>query len=200
MSDINPYASPQNSSDDILPVVAVEAVQERPLLFRKGNQLVMYKRASLPDRCIKSNQPANGRRLRRNLTWHHPAIYLTIFIGLLVYIILMLILQKKATIYIGLSEPWIRKRRWTIFWGWMISLSGLALLIASAVAVGDPRHQMDWAAWGIPLGILMFFFGAIYGIIGSRMVTPVRIDDNFVWLKGVHPDFLAELPEWPYNP
>jgi hypothetical protein len=30
------------------------------------------------------------------------------------------------------------------------------------------------------------------------MVYPARITNDFVYLKGVHPDFLARLPEWPF--
>ena len=50
----------------------------------------------------------------------------------------------------------------------------------------------------ILLGVLVFFGGALYGLIAARMVAPKRISDDYVWLKGVHPDFLAELPVWPY--
>jgi hypothetical protein len=200
MTDINPYASPM-SSFEAQPVMAVEAVHEPwQGLFRKGNLLVMNKQAGLPDRCVKSNQPAFGRRLRRSMSWHHPAIYLSIFAGLLIYIILAIVLQKRATIYIGLSETWVRKRRWAIFWGWMIALFGVAVTVLSMIIMGDRHNQMDWAVFGIPLGVIIFFIGCIYGSVCSRMVVQTRIDDHFVWLKGVHPDFLAELPEWPYHP
>ena len=83
MSDVNPYASPSSTNQP--PVLAAEVVSQG--LYCKGRVLVMHKRAVLPDRCVKSNQPAEGRRLRRNLYWHHPAIYLTILISLLIYII-----------------------------------------------------------------------------------------------------------------
>jgi hypothetical protein len=39
----------------------------------------------------------------------------------------------------------------------------------------------------------------IYGLVASRLVAPTRITKDYVWLKGVHPDFLAELPPWQYN-
>jgi di/tricarboxylate transporter len=68
------------------------------------------------------------------------------------------------------------------------------------IIMGDRHNQMDWAVFGIPLGVIIFFIGCIYGSVCSRMVVQTRIDDHFVWLKGVHPDFLAELPEWPYHP
>ena len=42
--------------------------------------------------------------------------------------------------------------------------------------------------------------GAIYGLIAARLVTPTRIDDHFVWLRGACGEYLSELPEWPYGP
>jgi len=37
-----------------------------------------------------------------------------------------------------------------------------------------------------------FFFG----IFAVRIVVPAKIDDKFVWLKGVNKDYLNELPQW----
>lgn len=31
----------------------------------------------------------------------------------------------------------------------------------------------------------------------ARIVWPTRIEHGYVWLGGVHPDYLARLPEWP---
>ena len=39
--------------------------------------------ARLPDRCVVSNQPAEGFTLKRKLTWRHPALYLLVLPGLL---------------------------------------------------------------------------------------------------------------------
>jgi uncharacterized membrane protein len=155
----------------------------------------MHKQTVLPDRCVKSNQPAFGRRLRRDLSWHHPAIYLTIFIHLLLYIVLALILRKKAVIDIGLSEQWFAKRRRAMLIGWGSLLAGIGLMIAGIAAI-DMTPEMGLL---IVLGLLVLLIGALYGLIRSRLVTPKRITQDYVWLKGVHPDFLAELPHWPYN-
>lgn len=199
MADINPYESPA-CCDYLVPTIVVEDDQSQQGLFRKGNQLVMHKQASLPDRCVKSNQPAGGLRLRRSLSWHHPMLYLTLFIGVLIFVILAVILRKQATIEIGLSEEWFRKRRSAILVGWILALSGIAIAALSLLAISDPHGQMAWAGWGIPIGILTLLGGMIFGLLNSQMVTPARITDNFIWLKGVHPDFLADLPAWPNDP
>ena len=45
--------------------------------------------------------------------------------------------------------------------------------------------------WGF---LFVIFLGAIVGIIGAQILTPRKIDDEFAYLKGAHPQFLASLP------
>jgi hypothetical protein len=69
MDDVNSYAAPLTSG-----VPDAEIVQATGGTWREGKTLVMWKEAVLPDRCIRCNAPANGRRLIRKLNWHEPAI------------------------------------------------------------------------------------------------------------------------------
>ena len=200
MSDINPYQSPATYEDVVQTTAVADAWQPGEWVFRSGNQLVMHKLAKLPDRCVKSNQPADGRRLRRKLSWHHPLVYLAFLVHFLLFIILALVLSKRATIDVGLSEEWFRKRRRAILIGWLSVLLGIAVLAGSIAIVVNPNCQTPLVGWGIPLGLVMFLGGAIYGLMASRMVAPARITDEYVWLKGVHPDYLADLPPWPNQP
>jgi hypothetical protein len=185
----NPYESPVTAE-----LVVDAQVLHTDGLWRKGHLLVMRKTARMPNRCVKSNQPTE-RRLRRSLSWHHPAIFLTILAGVLVYIIVALILTKRATIYIGLSNEWFAKRRRVILIAWTIVLASIAMFVLGFAWI----DQNDAAGWLILAGFLGFMIGAIYGLVGARMVAPTRIDDEFVWLKGVSREFLADLPEWPYR-
>lgn len=165
-------------------------------LWRQGRLLVMDKSARLPDRCVKSNEPAT-RRLRRNLYWHHPAIYLTILLHLLIYILLALILRKTATIYVGLSDRYFAKRRRAMLIGWVLAVLSIALI---GIGIGN----VEPGAGPVPAvlivsGVFLFLGALLYGLIGSRMVVAKRISDRYVWLKGVHPEFLADLPPWPHH-
>jgi hypothetical protein len=189
-SSENPYASPLTT-----PTVYDAQIPEELALWRKGSQLVMRKTAPLPARCVKSNAPTD-RRLKRSLYWHHPAIYFSILISILIYAVLALILRKSATIYIGLSDEWFAKRHRAMLVGWLLFLASIAMIVAG-IAMLD---QSDAFPWLIAASPLVFLFGAIYGHLGARMVVAVRISDEYVWLKGIHPSFLADLPEWPYQP
>jgi hypothetical protein len=44
-------------------------------------------------------------------------------------------------------------------------------------------------------GLLAFLGGLIYAAIAVPPVAPNKIDKDYVWLKKVHPAYLAELPE-----
>jgi hypothetical protein len=100
-----------------------------------------------------------------------------------------LVIRQSATIHIGLSPEWFRRRRWGIATGWLISLCGVGLLIASAGVQSD--HYTGWMVLGGL--VLALFVGPVYGLLRSRMVVPTRITEQHVWIKGVHPSFLAEL-------
>src|SRR6476660_2337793 len=104
--EVNPYASPREVGN--YPQLAIG----HPFagLWRHGDMLVMHRLAPLPDICVKSNEPAT-RRLRRSLSWHHPAIFLLLLISPLIYIIVALILRKSATLYIPLTDEWFARRR-----------------------------------------------------------------------------------------
>jgi len=192
MSDVNPYQSPAEPTYPVAPPVDDGT---RDGLWREGRLLVMHKMAPLPDRCVKSNRPANGRRLRRKLYWHHPAVFLAILAHLLIYIILALVLRKKATIHIGLSDEWFARRRRVIATASCLMAVSVLLVILGIVGL----ETSDGSALLIVVGILLFIGAAIYGLLCARMVAPTRITDTHVWLKGVHPDFLADLPPCPFQ-
>lgn len=192
MSNANPYAAPQTAnpfSDQ-----NVSPVEGFPGLWREGNVLVLHKLAPLPNICLKSNQPAT-RRLKRNLQWHHPAVYLAIIPGLLVYAILAMVLMKRATLQAPLSDEWFarRRNRMLIAWG-LIGVS--VLMFVFGVMNVD---STDWGVFLVVASLLLCLVSAVYGAVACRLFTPKRITDEYVWLKGVHPEFLDRLPVWPYN-
>lgn len=163
-------------------------------LWRDGKQLVIRKGTKLPARCVKTNEPTDAT-LKRQLYWHNPAIYLFLFlgiIGLLIYVVVAMSVRKSAEIYIGLSPRGFRRRRWGIAIAWLSLLLGSVLFV---VGIANTRPNNDW--W---IAILVSLFGGliglIVGVVISRVVAPAKITDTHVWLKGVHTDYLAALPEW----
>lgn len=163
-------------------------------LWRDGKILIMHKKAKLPDRCIKTNGPAD-RWLRRKLYWHHPLIFLTLLGGLLIYVILALVLRKSADIKVGLCHDAYRRRIYAIVLGWLL---GLGMFVGSFAVLGLSRPgQVGAEIWLMPLGLILTVVIAVISTRIASVVSPTKITDQYVWLKGVHPDYLAEFPDWP---
>jgi len=97
-------------------------------VWRDKSTLVMSKDAQLPDRCVKCNEPT-VERLKRRLSWHHPAIYLIVLVALLIYLIVAMVTRKRATIEIGLCEEHQAKRRRNLMIAWGLALLGVIGLV-----------------------------------------------------------------------
>jgi hypothetical protein len=157
-------------------------------VWRSKSTLVMSKGAALPDRCVKCNEPAHGIRLKRKLTWHHPAIYLLILVAVLIYLIVSLILRKRATVEFGLCERHLAIRRRNMLITWVLFLLGVAGFVVAVVAENGIY---------VLVGAILLLGALIYGLVVVRVVSPSRIDDKFVWLRGVNKNYLSQLPQWP---
>ena len=157
-------------------------------VWRDGRKFVLIQGTELPDRCVKCNSPANGDRLKRRLFWHHPAVYLLIFLNLLIYAIVALCIRKRATIQIGVCERHRRQRVWTIAGSWIAALIGIVLFIAGLNA--------DSGA-ACAAGVFLVLGGAIYGAFRGPLVAAAKIDNDTVWVRGGGRSFLESLPDWP---
>jgi hypothetical protein len=156
-------------------------------VWRDGSKLVMSKGAELPPRCVKCNQPTS-RRLKKKLTWHHPALYILIFVALLIYLIIAMILRKSATVQLGVCEEHLAKRRLNI----LITLS-MVVLGFIGFFVGAMYEDFIY----VLVGFLLLIAAVIYALVAVKIVSASKIDDRFVWLTGVNKDYLHELPQFP---
>lgn len=147
----------------------------------------MNRQALLPDRCVKCNE-STRRKLKRKLSWHHPALYLLIIVGALFYVLAAMILRKTATVEVGLCEDHSAVRRRDVLITWT-----LGLLTVGSFLLASQFRDLTF----VGIGCLLLLATAFYGVLRVTIVTPTKIDDNLVWLKGVNPNYLATFPEWP---
>lgn len=187
-TDFNPYAPP---AAQLLP--AGPRFLNEDGLWREGNLLVMQKGAELPDRCLRCNAPAPGKRLKRTLSWHPGGWYLLVLFNLIIYLVVALCVRHTAKVAAPFCEMHRAKRRRAIAAGWIGSLGGIALAIFGGQAFGGSDSALGIC---IMLGLVVFLVSLIGGVIASQYLVPKRIDKHFVWLKKVSPEFLAPLPEW----
>jgi hypothetical protein len=155
-------------------------------IWRHKSVLVMTKQAFLPSRCIKCNEPT-GERLKRKLTWHHPAIYLSILVSILFYAIIAMVVRKSATVELGFCEEHLAKRHKHLMITWALGIAGIL-----SFPFGGAMEDVNT----IIIGILLLGVTAVYGIVTLRVVVPTKIDDHFVWIKGAGPEYLQEFPQW----
>ncbi len=148
-------------------------------IWRDKSTLVMTKDASLPDRCVKCNAPANGVRLKRRLAWHSPVLYLLIFLAVLIYVILAGMLSKRATVYLGLCNEHFQRRRKQKAIGWLLLAIGV---VGPILAIA-----YDYPMLGL-LGFAVFLFAVVWLVVVSRVVVVRKIDDQLVWLNGINSD------------
>lgn len=183
-SEVNPYAAPLNVAPQIPEAEGQQA-------FWQDGLLVVRKDATLGGRCVKCGAPTDYL-LKRKFSWHTPWVFLLLLISIWVYIIVALIIRKKGTVHIGLCERHRARRRRAILIAWLVVLAGVSACFITALM---PRGQDGWKVLLIVGGALLACGGALFGVFGVRTVWPKKIDKEFIWLKGVSPEFGAELPK-----
>ena len=175
----NPYAAPRSNVFD--------ARGAAGRVWRRGKVLCMDTAAQLPPRCVRCNAPAE-RRIARKLYWHSPWWFLTLFTGagILLYVIVALIVRKRADVELALCESHARARRRTLAAAWLLGLGSVA---APIVASAELRPALSALA----------FFAVIAAIlIGTRQASvlrPVRIDEDEVRLAGAGRPYLDSLEQ-----
>jgi hypothetical protein len=157
-------------------------------VWRDQSKMVVSKGALLPARCVKCNAPATGPKIKKKLSWHHPAIFILLFVALLIYLIVAMILRKTAVLELGLCEKHRAQRRRNVLITWALILLGFGGFVMAGMF-----DDMTFL-W---LGMLLLFAGIIYGVVTVRIVWPSKIDDQFAWVKGINKDYLNQLPQWP---
>jgi len=193
---------PQPGQDDYLVNVPGQPQAAQPIpyfnptaqgaggVWNYGGTLVMHKQAQLPPQCVKCCAPADGPPLKRKLTWHPGWLYILIlFPGILIYAIVALVIQERATIYVSLCETHRARRRLHLWIAWGIFIASLACFFVAA----NVRGRDEPVYWTM-MGIFGIVGALIYSVFNSRVVTPEKIDKEYVWLKGICPQFVNQFP------
>jgi hypothetical protein len=171
----------------------------QPTAWREGSIQIVPKQATLPDRCAKCNQPMHGekgeKRFTQKLQWHHPALFLLILAGILLYAIVALIVQKKAAVSVALCPVHAARRFRGLLIGWLCAAVGIGItFLGCAGGMNYAGHDDVWPVFIIFGGILLAIIGGIVGMMMARVFTPQKIDDHFAWLKGAGEEFLSNFP------
>lgn len=157
------------------------------MAWRCGNKLVTVDGIELPHRCIKCNEPVGDPPIKRKLNWHTPLIYLSLFAGLLVYVILAIVFRKRATVSISVCPKHRTSRMIAVALTWLLFLGGLS---------GFGFALAEETAWPAFAGLGSLIAAIVVGIVSARFVYATKIEPQSVWLGGCCREFLAQFPEW----
>jgi len=171
---INPYAAPE---------APLEYVDRSACWPMGKSELYLAKGSDLPMRCVKCNAPAVQPIRKRTLYWHASGWYLFVLINVLIYAIAALVVRKKIQVSPGLCEHHARRRNFFRYGSLAVFTIAVVLGLAS---IGNRP--------GAVLAAFATAFASIFvGVLGSRTVYPVEIDDRGARLKGCSQEFLASL-------
>ncbi len=179
--EINPYAAP--STFVPLQVSPAEG------LWHQGRFLLVRKGTPLPDRCVKCNAPADGQRLKRVFSWHHPAVFALALAALVVYVVVALVVRQSITLQVGVCHEHLARRRFGIVVGWCGFLGGCAMIALSWMPESRELFQLLLYA-----GLALLVSGPLFGLWRSQIVWARKVDKDFAWVGGVCHEYLAQLP------
>jgi hypothetical protein len=159
--------------------------------WRDGKYLVVRQDGLMPDACIKcGGEPTTF--IRKTLTWHHPAIYLTILIGVLIYVIVALVVRKTAKLQVPVCSVCNARRKRNLAIGWLSFVLSIVLFIAAANVVESDTVR----GWVLFTGFALLLFSLIWAV-GIQFILAKKITDEFVWITKAGKKVLEPLPEFP---
>lgn len=164
--------------------------------WRDRKLLVVRKGAELPDRCLKCDAPAEGNRFSRDLSWHRPFWLILVILSLWLYLIVYFFIRWKGRVTAGLCPLHRRRRVRAIALGWLATIAGVAVIVASFNLSESRRDLAPYPAFGMLGGLMLLLGGVIGGLVGSQVLVPRKMDEHFIWLDKVAPEYLARLPDW----
>ena len=146
----------------------------------------MVREIVLPNHCcVKCDQPADAKPLRKKFSWHHPALALLILVAILIYVIVALIVRKSATVTMPLCQRHRARRARAIWTSWGMFFGGIGAIVAAI------NFENGWVAL---FGALTLLTSIIVAVAGTQIITPKKIDEQYAWFRGASPAYLSGLP------
>ena len=154
--------------------------------WQDGKKVVLLRDGSLGPRCAKCGELGTVL-FDRKVSWASPWLLLLWLLSPLIWIIAVMIVSKRSRFEMWLCDEHAALRKRDRIIGWV----GLGVLLASffvlpALAPG--------AIGLLPFGAIGGLALAVYGYYRQRIITVVRIDDQYIRLGRVSPAVRSTLP------
>jgi hypothetical protein len=166
---------------------------EVSVIVRHGSKVtipapLMGQPATLPPLCVKCGNPADGKPVEKTFYWHNPAIYLTILLGALVYVVVAMVVRKRIRVRVPLCAQHAQRR------GTFVMLACVLPLIGIADAVILPQFDVDGGLVAL-LAVALVLAGIIIWASVANPIRPTFIDQSHGDFTGFNSAFLQKIPE-----
>lgn len=142
---------------------------------------------ALPPPCVKCGAPANGKPVNKTFSWHHPALYLLLLTGVLIYLIVAVIVRKSMRMSVPLCAHHAQRRSTAVTLAWVIPLVG----VADAFIL--PRFGMDGGVVAL-ITVVLVLTGIVIWAIVDYPIRPKSIDQYRGVFTGCCEAYLQQFP------
>lgn len=162
-------------------------------VVRQGRKLIIPvppggQAAALPPRCIKCGAPANAKPVVKTFYWHHPALYLVILAGVLIYAIVAIVVRKSIKVAVPLCAEHAKRRSIAVTLAWVLPLIGFAdIFVLSQLNVNGGIIAL------LTIGLILA--GIVIWAVVANPMRPTMIDATRGEFTGVCATFLEQFPE-----
>jgi hypothetical protein len=162
-------------------------------IVRQGYKLIIPaplpgQAAALPPMCVKCGAPADGKSVVKTFYWHNPVFYLTILLGLLIYVIIAVVVRKSIKVSVPLCARHAQRRSIAVTLAWVLPLIGIAdIFILSQFNVDGGIIAL------LTMGLIVA--GIVIWAVVANPIRPAMIDNTRGEFTGACVRFLEQFPE-----
>lgn len=202
----NPYAAPSSPLAGLQPAPTPHTGPLPQGIFRQGKLLVFEHGIAFPDICLRTNQPT-ADRWERNLTWDPPWLLPTwlllivpmgllgmrvaFVMGVFTMPLLLFFFRKSVQVSLPVSGPILRRRRIHYVVACFLLAWGCMMPVAEAFYRGWMFREA---------AVVLLVVGGLWMGLTQPMLSMANVDTKYVWLRGVHPDYLDRCPPTDVKP
>lgn len=192
-------------------------------IYRDGEYLVVpVENAVFPNRCVKTNREIDGREFRLTLDCASKSLINsdlkavagvagvltggTSRLGMGALATAEFIAtRRRVKLQVGLNDKYSNRFRKVKRYAWRLMAAGILVPTVMILLLG--YFAPDWSFRNrivIPIvggtGFATFWIGVgLYIYYGMAILKPASLRENYAWLSGAGPDFLASLEQLPVD-
>lgn len=144
--------------------------------------VVPIEMTELPDVCVQCGRASDGKPITKVHYWHHPGWYLTILLGVLIYVVIGLGVRKKHRLTMSMCAEHRRTRLLRMLGGYLgMPILLLGLCFASMTVAGSEPDL-------VPVVLLICALLGVTGLVianrADQVIRPSYIDHEEARYRG----------------